>query len=80
MIDPNSGSMGMYTLKFNRKCQSNDQIDFTTTLILYKGPCFGIPGGPVVNSLPANPGHMGSIAGLGRSHVPRATMLMCQNN
>ena len=44
MIDTKSGSMDMYTLKFNRKCQSNVQIDFTTTLILYKGPCFGFPG------------------------------------
>ena len=74
------GSKDMCILKCNRKCQSNVQIDFTTTLILYKGPCFGFPGGPVVKSLPANPGHMGSIPGLGRSHMPRATKLVCQNN
>ena len=32
----------------------------------------GFPGGPVVGSLPANAGDMGSGPGLGRSHVPRS--------
>ena len=31
----------------------------------------GLPGGPVVKNPPANAGDMGSIPGLGRSHVPR---------
>ena len=61
----------MCILKCNRKCQSNVQIDFTTTLILYKGPCFGFPGGPVVKSLPANEGDTGSIPYLGRFHMPQ---------
>ena len=29
------------------------------------------PGGTVVKNLPANAGHMGSIPGLGRFHVPQ---------
>ena len=32
----------------------------------------GFPGGAVVESLPANAGHMGSSPGLGRSHMPRS--------
>ena len=32
----------------------------------------GFPGGAVVESLPANAGHMGSGPGLGRSHMPRS--------
>ena len=30
------------------------------------------PGGAVVKNLPANAGDMGSIPGLGRSHMPRS--------
>ena len=30
----------------------------------------GFPGGSVVKNLPANAGNMGSIPGLGGSHVP----------
>ena len=30
----------------------------------------GLPGGPVVKSLPANAGDLGSIPGPGRSHMP----------
>ena len=30
------------------------------------------PGGAVVKNLPANAGNMGSIAGAGRSHMPRS--------
>ena len=30
-------------------------------------------GGPVVRSLPANAGDMGSISGLGRYHMPQST-------
>ena len=30
----------------------------------------GFPGGPVVKNLPANAGDMGSVPGLGRSHMP----------
>ena len=67
----------MSILKCNRKCQSNVEIDFTITLILYRNPCFGFPGGPVVN-LPANAGHMGLIPGLGSSHMPGATKPVCQ--
>lgn len=29
------------------------------------------PGGPMVKSLPANAGHVGSVSGLGRCHMPR---------
>ena len=32
----------------------------------------GFPGGAVVENLPANSGDMGSIPGLGRSHMPRS--------
>ena len=32
----------------------------------------GFPGGTVVESLPANPGDMGSSPGLGRSHMPQS--------
>ena len=32
----------------------------------------GFPGGTVVENLPANAGDMGSIPGLGRSHMPRS--------
>ena len=32
----------------------------------------GFPGGAVVENLPANAGDMGSIPGLGRSHMPRS--------
>ena len=32
----------------------------------------GIPGGAVVENLPANAGDMGSSPGLGRSHMPRS--------
>ena len=28
-------------------------------------------GGPVVKNLPANAGHMGSVPGPGRSHMPQ---------
>ena len=33
---------------------------------------WGFPGGAVVENLPANAGDMGSIPGLGRSHMPRS--------
>ena len=33
----------------------------------------GFPGGAVVKNPPANAGDMGSIPGVGRSHVPRST-------
>ena len=32
-------------------------------------PCRGFPGGPVAKNSPANAGDMGSIPGLGRSHM-----------
>ena len=32
----------------------------------------GFPGGSVVKNLPANAGDMGSVPGLGGSHVPRS--------
>ena len=34
---------------------------------------WGFPGGAVVESLPANAGHMGSSPGLGGSRMPRST-------
>ena len=33
----------------------------------------GFPGAPVVKDSPANAGDMGSISGLGRSHLPRSS-------
>ena len=33
---------------------------------------WGFPGGAVVKNPPANAGHMGSIPGPGRSHMPRS--------
>ena len=33
---------------------------------------WGFPGGAVVESLPANAGHMGSSPGPGESHMPRS--------
>ena len=67
-------------LKCNRKWQRKVQIDFTTTSILYKGPCFGFPGGPVVKILPADPGHMDSIPGPALSHMPGEVKIVCHNN
>lgn len=32
----------------------------------------GFPGGPGVTDLPASAGHVGSIPGLGRVHIPRS--------
>ena len=37
------------------------------------------PGGPVVKNPPANAGDTGSIPGLGRSYMPRATKPMHDN-
>ena len=34
------------------------------------GQVLGFPGGPVLKSLPCNAGDVGSIPGLGRSHMP----------
>ena len=51
----------------------------TTAAQLYKGPCFCFPGGPVVKNLTANAGHMGSIPGPGRSHMPRTTKPVCHH-
>ena len=39
----------------------------------------GFPGDSVVKTLPANARDMGSISGLGRSHMPRATKPMHHN-
>ena len=34
--------------------------------------CWGVPGGAVVENLPANAGDTGLSPGLGRSHMPRS--------
>ena len=39
--------------------------------IPYQMPILDFPGGPVVKNLPANAGDMGSVPGLGRSHMPQ---------
>ena len=36
----------------------------------YRNICPGTPGGPVVKNPPANAENMGSVPGLGRSHMP----------
>ena len=38
---------------------------------------WNVPGGPRVNNLLGNAGDMGSVPGLGRFHMLRATKLMC---
>ena len=35
------------------------------------------PGGPVIKNLPSNTGDMGSIPGLGRSHMPLGRLSLC---
>ena len=40
--------------------------------ICFKNGMLGFPGGAVVENLPANAGDMGSIPGLGRSHMPQS--------
>ena len=40
-------------------------------LIPSRIPYRDFPGGPVVKNPPSNAGDMGSIPGLGRSHMPR---------
>ena len=42
--------------------------DIHSFITLYRG----FPGGPVIKDPPANAGVMGSIPGLGKSHVPRS--------
>ena len=42
-----------------------------TMLQLKKKIILDFPGGPVVKNLPSNAGVMGSIPGLGRSHMPQ---------
>ena len=39
----------------------------------------GFPGGPVVESLPANAGDTGSSPALGGSHMPRSSEALCHN-
>ena len=51
-------------------------IDLHTALRIYsevKLNSEGFPGGPVVMNLLANAGHMSSIPGLGRSHMPQSS-------
>lgn len=36
----------------------------------YRNICPGTPGGPVAKNPPANAENMGSVPGLGRSHMP----------
>ena len=39
-------------------------------LVTLKKPCWDCPGGAVVKNLSANAGHMGSVPGWGRFHMP----------
>ena len=51
-------------------------IDLHTALRIYsevKLNSEGFPGGAVVMNLLANAGHMSSIPGLGRSHMPQSS-------
>ena len=53
--------------KFVSACDGFDMVDE-----LHKdSQNEGFPGGPVVKNLSANAGNMGSIPGLGRSHMPQ---------
>ena len=45
---------------------------FASSLSDSKVYSWDFPGGAVVKNLPANAGNMGSIPGLGRSHMPRS--------
>ena len=47
------------------------QKQSTASAIPYQMPVLDFPGGPVVKNLSANVGDMGSIPGLGRSHMPQ---------
>ena len=49
--------------------KGNSSSLFNNTEILGKD----FPGGSVVKNPPANTGDMGSIPGLGRSHMPRSS-------
>ena len=57
--------------ELQREIQESTVIvgDFNTSLSKTDRRAF--PGGLVVKNLPANTGDMGSIPGLGRSHMPR---------
>ena len=43
-----------------------------TGTLSFKMRCEGVPGGAVVENLPANAGDMGSSPDLGKSHMPRS--------
>ena len=46
--------------------------DFPSPERSFKSPVWGLPGGTVVENLPANAGDTGSSPGLGRSHMLRS--------
>ena len=48
-----------------------DSRDRSEGFISFKSYIRDLPAGPVVKNPPANAGDMGSIPGLGRSHMPR---------
>ena len=48
-----------------------DSRDRSEGFISFKSYIQDLPAGPVVKNPPANAGDMGSIPGLGRSHMPR---------
>ena len=47
--------------------------------LCFKKEFWDFPNGPVVKNLPASVGDTGSIPGLGRSHILRATKPMLHN-
>ena len=47
------------------------EATYCSNAIPYQQPVLDFFGGPVVKNLPANVGDMGSIPGLGRSHMPQ---------
>ena len=49
-----------------------EKVFLNVTLIIIKKFLLGLPGGGVVENLPANAGDTGSSPGLGRSHMPRS--------
>ena len=69
-------SLGCLGIRGNNNAHLLCGYENCNVLIAYKAlrtaPCWGFPGGAVVENLPANAGDTGSSPGLGRSHMPRS--------
>ena len=57
----------------------NDSHQLSERLMVFKEEVSDFPGGPVVKNPPANTGDTGSIPGLGRFHMARATKPVLQS-